>query len=222
MGIRTVFTDHSLFGFDDAASILTNKLLVGTLKNVDAVICVSHTGRENTVLRGELFEPDLQDASKHVVRKNVYVIPNALIADNFKPFPLKHTEIITIVVLSRLAYRKGIDLLVATAPRICAAFPNVRFVVGGDGPKLIDLLQMREKHLLQERIELLGPVRHSDVRSVLQQGAIFMNTSLTESFGIAILEAACAGLYVVSTRVGGVPEILPRDMISFAEPEEDG
>jgi phosphatidylinositol glycan class A protein len=45
---------------------------------------------------------------------------------------------------------------------------------------------------------------------------------LTESFGIAILEAACAGLYVVSTRVGGVPEILPEDMISFANPEEDG
>jgi phosphatidylinositol glycan class A protein len=44
LGVRTVFTDHSLFGFDDAASILTNKLLAGTLKNVDAVICVSHTG----------------------------------------------------------------------------------------------------------------------------------------------------------------------------------
>lgn len=44
MGIRTVFTDHSLFGFEDAASILTNKLLAGALRNVDAVICVSHTG----------------------------------------------------------------------------------------------------------------------------------------------------------------------------------
>ena len=103
---------------------------------------------------------------------------------------------------------------------------------------------MREKYLLQDRIELLGSVRHSDVRSVraifsvnskgsfhvqpppfhqvLVQGSIFMNTSLTESFGIAILEAACAGLYVVSTRVGGVPEILPADMISFADPDEDG
>ena len=37
---------------------------------------------------------------------------------------------VTVIVISRLAYRKGIDLLVATAPRICAAFPNVRFVVG--------------------------------------------------------------------------------------------
>ena len=44
MGIRTVFTDHSLFGFADAASILTNKLLEAVLKNVDRVICVSYTG----------------------------------------------------------------------------------------------------------------------------------------------------------------------------------
>lgn len=41
--IRTVFTDHSLFGLDDAVGILTNKLLAGVLRNVDKVICVSHT-----------------------------------------------------------------------------------------------------------------------------------------------------------------------------------
>ena len=49
-----------------------------------------------------------------------------------------------------------------------------------------------------------------------------MNTSVTESFGLSILEAACAGLYVVATQVGGVAEILPEDMISFANPDEDG
>lgn len=43
MGLRTVFTDHSLFGFADAASILTNKLLKFILSDVDHVICVSHT-----------------------------------------------------------------------------------------------------------------------------------------------------------------------------------
>lgn len=43
MGLRTAFTDHSLFGFADAASILTNKLLKFTLSDVDHVICVSHT-----------------------------------------------------------------------------------------------------------------------------------------------------------------------------------
>lgn len=77
MGIRTVFTDHSLFGFDDAASILTNKLLEGALRNVDATICVSHTGRENTVLRARMLP--------HMV----YVIPNALVAEQFKPAPIR-------------------------------------------------------------------------------------------------------------------------------------
>ncbi|EIW55542.1 glycosyltransferase family 4 protein [Trametes versicolor FP-101664 SS1] len=210
MGVRTVFTDHSLFGFDDAASILTNKLLEGALRNVDAAICVSHTGRENTVLRSRL-PPE-----------HVYVIPNAIIADQFKPASSPpSTDPITIVVISRMAYRKGVDLLVATAPRICALFPNVRLLIGGDGPKMIDLLQMREKYLLQDRIEMLGMVRQNDVRDVLVRGSIFMTTSLTESFGIATLEAACAGLYVVSTRVGGLPEILPEDVISFANPDED-
>lgn len=42
------------------------------------------------------------------------------------------------------------------------------FRAGGDGPKLIEILQMREKFALQDRIELLGPVKHGDVRKVIQ------------------------------------------------------
>ena len=75
-----------------------------------------------------------------------------------------------------------------------------------------------------------------------QRGHILLNTSLTEAFCIAILEAVACGLLVVSTKVrvaaivvrnsaihphhgiplsrqvGGVPEILPRHMLHFAEP----
>ncbi|PNY00434.1 phosphatidylinositol N-acetylglucosaminyltransferase subunit A-like protein, partial [Trifolium pratense] len=43
--------------------------------------------------------------------------------------------------------------------------------------------------------------------------------SLTEAFCIAILEAASCGLLTVSTRVGGVPEVVPDDMIVLAEPD---
>jgi phosphatidylinositol glycan class A protein len=43
MGLRAVLTDHSLFGFADAGSILTNKLLKFILSDVDHAICVSHT-----------------------------------------------------------------------------------------------------------------------------------------------------------------------------------
>lgn len=213
LGVRSVFSDHSLFSFDDSVGILTNKLLASALRNVYACICVSHTGRENTSLRGEV-EPE-----------RISVIPNALVASQFQPtapYAPSSGEDITIVVISRLVYRKGIDLLVSAAPRICAAYPNVRFLIGGDGPKMLDLLQMRENNQLQDRVELLGSVHPRDVNSTLRRGQIYLNTSLTEAFGISIIEAACSGLFVVSTRVGGVPEILPGDMVEFARADEDG
>ncbi|KAJ3291010.1 hypothetical protein HK104_006377 [Borealophlyctis nickersoniae] len=210
MGLRTCFTDHSLFGFEDASSILTNKLLKFTLSDVDHVICVSHTSKENTVLRASL-DP-----------LNVSVIPNAVVADDFEPDPAaRDPSKITIVITSRLVYRKGTDLLVSVIPRICSMFENVNFVIAGDGPKRVELEQMREKHVLQDRVQLLGSVNHAKVRSVLVQGNIYLNTSLTEAFCIAIVEAASCGLLVVSTRVGGVPEVLPEDMLIFSEPDEN-
>lgn len=60
------------------------------------------------------------------------------------------------------------------------------------------------------------------MHQLLVQGHIFVNPSLTEAFGIGILEAACCGLFVVSTRVGGVPEILPEGLIAFSEPDSAG
>lgn len=49
--LQVVFTDHSLFGFAELGSILMNKVLKFTLSDVHHVICVSHTSKENTVLR---------------------------------------------------------------------------------------------------------------------------------------------------------------------------
>ncbi|GET01534.1 phosphatidylinositol N-acetylglucosaminyltransferase GPI3 subunit [Rhizophagus clarus] len=210
MGMKACFTDHSLFGFADASSILTNKLLKFTLSDIDHVICVSHTSKENTVLRAAL-NPQM-----------VSVIPNAVVASQFKPDPgAQDPNFITIVVASRLVYRKGMDLLVAAIPRICQMHPKVKFIIGGDGPKRIDLEQMREKYLLHDRVELVGTLMQHEVRNLLTKGHIFLNTSLTEAFCIGIVEAACCGLLVVSTKVGGVPEVLPKRMIIFAKPEED-
>jgi len=125
---------------------------------------------------------------------------------------------IKIVVVSRLMYRKGIDLLVGVIPHICRDLPKVDVIIGGDGNKLLNLQEMVERERLQDRVEFLGAVPHAEVRNVLVRGHIFLNCSLTESFCIAILEAACCGLLVVSTCVGGVPEVLPSDMVLLPPP----
>ena len=69
-----------------------------------------------------------------------------------------------------------------------------------------------------DRLTLLGTVPHAQVPKLLAKGHIFLNTSLTEAFCITIVEAASCGLQVVSTRVGGIPEVLPPHLISLAEP----
>lgn len=46
------------------------------------------------------------------------------------------------------------------------------------------------------RVRLLGALEHKDVRGVLVQGHIFLNTSLTEAFCMAIVEGASCGLQV--------------------------
>eukprot|EP01062_Namystynia_karyoxenos_P029588 TRINITY_DN22211_c0_g1_i1.p1 TRINITY_DN22211_c0_g1~~TRINITY_DN22211_c0_g1_i1.p1 ORF type:complete len:485 (+),score=111.54 TRINITY_DN22211_c0_g1_i1:86-1540(+) len=225
MGIPTCFTDHSLFGFADAASIHINKVLeFSLLSSVGHVICVSNTCRENTVLRAKIMP------------SKVSVIPNAADTSVFTPpeamrgrtWGTSCADCITIVVITRLVYRKGADLLVDLIPEVCRRHPRVRWVVGGDGPRKLQVEQMIERNDLFARVELLGAVPHDRVPEVLRRGQIFVNTSLTEAFCIAILEAASCGLLVVSTGVGGVPEVLPTaataadgvpEMLLLADPE---
>lgn len=118
---------------------------------------------------------------------------------------------------------------------------NVSFLIAGDGPKRTLLEEIREKRNMQNRVTLLGAMDHSkvaayfsisetcvtiffcifQVREVLRQGHIFLNTSLTEAYCMAIVEAASCGLQVVSTRVGGIPEVLPSNLIHLTDATVD-
>lgn len=101
--------------------------------------------------------------------------------------------LVTIVVVSRLVYRKGVDLLAQIIPKICSRHQDVQFLIGGDGPKRWLIEEIRERNLLQHRVTLLGSLEHSQVRHVLNKGHIFLNTSLTEAYCMAIVEAASCG-----------------------------
>ncbi|KRX20814.1 Phosphatidylinositol N-acetylglucosaminyltransferase subunit A [Trichinella nelsoni] len=218
IGVRTVFTDHSLFGFADMASVAGNKMLECSLVHCNRVICVSHTGaaivfvfsKENLVLRSSFPS------------ERVYVIPNALDTHHFTPDPSQRCPSkINIVIACRLTYRKGIDLLARVIPRICNEHADVDFIIAGDGPMRILLEEVRESGYLQERVKMVGNIPHNKIRQILVLGNIFLNTSLTEAFCMTILEAASCGLHVVATRVGGVPEVLPKDLITLADVSVD-
>lgn len=97
------------------------------------------------------------------------------------------------MIVSRLVYRKGVDLLARIIPDICSRHVDVHFLIAGDGPKRWQIEEVRERNLLQHRVTLLGSLEHSEIRHVLNKGHIFLNTSLTEAYCMAIVEAASCG-----------------------------
>lgn len=206
MGLKTVFTDHSLYGFANITAILVNKLLTFTLTNTDKVICVSNICKDNMIVRTDIT-PD-----------RISVIPNAVVSEDFQPRKDRKPSdgTITIVVISRLYPNKGVDILIRLVPRICASHDDVKFIIAGDGPKYVELQQMIEACRLQERVQLMGSVAHEKVRDVMCQGEIYLHPSLTEAFGTVLVEAASCGLLIVSTNVGGIPEVLPESMTVHA------
>lgn len=207
LGLRCVFTCHSLQGFAEVPSIWLNKCLKVACASADACVCVSHVSKENLVLRASV-RPD-----------DVFVIPNAVHTSVFnarrrlkriRQTSGEFARLKRVCIVSRLVYRRGIDLLCQILAEACALDPDLQFTVVGDGPKRTELERVVRQEGLERRVALLGNLPHEDVVGVLDDHNIFLNLSLTEAFGMAMLEAAAAGLLVVTTSVGGIPEIFPR------------
>lgn len=98
------------------------------------------------------------------------------------------------------------ELLDAIAP-LCQANPRLHLVIAGDGEPVMQHLLARRKTLtLETQIHLLG-YRH-DAPRLMSGFDIFALATQKEAAGTVFLEAAQAGIPIIATRVGGVPEML--------------
>lgn len=85
-------------------------------------------------------------------------------------------------------------------------WPALRIEILGDGPERPALEDEARRLGLEGQVTFLG--WRADVSAVLARWAILAHPSLEEGFGLTALEAMAAGLPVVATRVGGLPEIV--------------
>jgi L-malate glycosyltransferase len=100
---------------------------------------------------------------------------------------------------------KRIGDLLAAFERIQKKVPS-RLLMIGDGPERSRAEAWAREHGVEDRIIFLGNV--PDIESVIAACDIFMLPSQTESFGMAALEALASEVPVVSTRTGGLPEVI--------------
>jgi L-malate glycosyltransferase len=97
--------------------------------------------------------------------------------------------------------------------------PHMRLFIVGDGPERATIQQEIVNHSLSDRVAMLGPRR--DVPRLLAAADVFLLTSVSEGIPVTILEAMAAGVPVVATNVGGVPELLNDGVTGLLAPAGD-
>ncbi|MCG5509918.1 glycosyltransferase family 4 protein [Ectothiorhodospira lacustris] len=122
-------------------------------------------------------------------------------------------------VIAQLITRKGHRHLLTAAPAILAAHPEVRLLFFGQGPLEAQLRARIEDMGLTGRVRLMG--FRDDLERILPCLDLVVHPADMEGLGVSLLQAAAAGVPLVGTRVGGVPEIIGDDEAGVLVPPGD-
>jgi glycosyltransferase involved in cell wall biosynthesis len=112
----------------------------------------------------------------------------------------------TVISVARFRAQKGHADLLSAFAIVVREIPQARLLLVGDGKLAADLRRRVNSLRLGENVEFCGAI--DDVWPVLAEAHVFALASLYEPLGIAVLEAMAAGLPVVATAVGGIPELV--------------
>jgi glycosyltransferase involved in cell wall biosynthesis len=139
--------------------------------------------------------------------------------------PLADVEKPVIGIVGRLSREKGHRYLIAALPAILAEAPKTQLIIVGSGPLEAALREQVRTLSLTKSVAFVGYKRQ--IYAELARMDILCVPSLSEAFGIVILEGMAMGLPVVGTRVGGIPEVIrdgetgilvpPRDVPALAQ-----
>jgi L-malate glycosyltransferase len=142
---------------------------------------------------------------EQVDEEKIVVIPNGIDPARFpaRQYSGRPTRV---AVVACLREEKRIDVLISAIPQIVASCPDTRFVIAGDGTCREDLATLARELGVLANIDFLG--HRDDVSAVLSGADIFVLPSRSEAFPNAIMEAMAAGLPVVASNVGGIPELV--------------
>ncbi|OLT30312.1 glycosyl transferase [Nocardiopsis sp. CNR-923] len=108
-----------------------------------------------------------------------------------------------VLTIGRLVGQKGLDTLLAAAPSIADRRPEPVVAIAGDGPLWGALHDTAAE--LKADVRMLG--HRTDVADLLAAADLFCLPSRWEGPSLVIMEALRAGLPVVATRVGGIPDL---------------
>ncbi len=106
----------------------------------------------------------------------------------------------------RLVPIKGVRHLIAAMAVLRPSMPDVRLEIAGAGPEQSALESEVRLQGLDDSVKFLG--WQTEISYVMARWDVYAQPSLEEGFGLAVVEAMAAGLPVVASRVGSLPELV--------------
>lgn len=140
--------------------------------------------------------------------EKVVVVPNGIPDDPARAQPMGASDSFTVGTLGRLSRLKGVHHLIAATSRLAASDVPVRLAIAGDGSEVNALREMAASLAIASDVRFEGFVPDERVGEFLAGLDVFVLSSLSEGLPFTVIEAMRAGLPIVASRVGGVPEII--------------
>lgn len=145
-------------------------------------------------------------AIKNGVKVPIEIIPNGVDLEKFKiaKTPAKKEEKL-IITVSRLVKKNAIDDLIKAGQYLNFPF---KILIVGSGSDENKLRGLAKKINLEDKIIFCGHVEHSQLLKYYSMADVFVRPSLSEGLGNSFLEAMAAGVPIIGTPVGGIPDFL--------------
>jgi len=151
--------------------------------------------------------------------REVTILPNGIDVGAWRCQPAaRDAKIVNLISVMRLNPKKRPRKLVDLMRALSARSPHdtiARLTIVGDGPERTGLSRMIARYGLRDRVTLAGRRSRAEIRTLLGASDVFVLPTVRESFGIAALEARCAGVPVVAMRASGVAELIEHGREGF-------
>ncbi len=139
--------------------------------------------------------------------------------DNFRTQHAIPVDVPLVGIVGRLVPIKNHDLFLQAAARVHDQRPDVHFVLVGDGERRAELTALTELLGLTHCVTFAGWA--TDVLPVYRALDVLVLSSRNEGVPISVIEAMAAGVPVVTTKVGGVPDLIPEPGYGALVPPDD-
>lgn len=160
---------------------------------------------------------NLVEDTRIVYKDDPIILPNGIPIIEYTPTSVKNSDCIQLLYLSNLMKYKGVlDFVESLKILHEKGYDFHANIIGASGDVTVEYVkQLVEKYKLQDKVDVLGPIYNEEKYEYLYNSDVFVFPSYYEPFGLVILEAFQAGIPVIGTTEGCMPEIIENKKNGF-------